>query len=895
MWPAFARQWLWIGLLVGGCSGEVVTPPKPDGGADGGTDAGTNWCATAPHPTLSDVFGRSFSSQRPTTCSASGCHATGAGGMTFSTPAELWAATVNKAAMGDPMVLRIKPGDPGASLFFQRLLPEAPARMPLGGPYLDDVALAELAGWICDGAPLGTPLAISGFAPSSGSIGTVVTLSGSGFSPIAADHLVEFNGVAAPVRGVDGGTLETEVPPDAGSGMIAVTLRGLRVTTATPFTVISGNPVPTLTQATPASAPVGSADTVVQLVGARFLATSQARLDGAAIPTTFVSATRLDVTLTAADLGMSASHQLTVFSPAPGGGNSNALSFDVTNPIPTLAAISPASVGTGGAPFTLSLSGTNFNSSSSVHFNGNPVPTAFVSSTALTAQLPTIATAGSSAVTVVNPAPGGGTSGARQLQAVVITTPTITGLSPNPAIAGSPVVLGVSGSNYDCTGAQPRVLFNAGTLTATSCTATTLSVSIPATAAGSYPVQVRNPNNDLSNTVSLVLQTPNPAPTLGSLAPATASTGASGFTLTAGGTGFVSGAVLSFNGVARPTTFASATQVSAAIPGSDLAVAGTFPVVITNPAPGGGASNSLGFAVVTANPVPTISALSPTSLGIGSGAATVTITGTGFVASSSATFSGSARPTTFSSATQLAMALTAADTQTGGIFPVTVVTPAPGGGTSGALNLVIGNPVPAISALSPCGRVAGSGQVTVQLTGTGFVSTSTVTFNGTSLAVVFGSATQLTATIPAALIATAPAGNAANVVVSNPTPGGGSSAPATFGVASATVTLAANVQPLFTANCTNMGCHTGAAPAAALTLTSGNALANLVGVPSSGCAGKVRVQGCAPSRAQSVLIDKILATGTSPPCAGFAMPKGAPLNAAEKQLLVNWVAQGAPP
>ncbi|MCP3136349.1 hypothetical protein [Pyxidicoccus xibeiensis] len=52
---------------------------------------------------------------------------------------------------------------------------------------------------------------------------------------------------------------------------------------------------------------------------------------------------------------------------------------------------------------------------------------------------------------------------------------------------------------------------------------------------------------------------------------------------------------------------------------------------------------------------------------------------------------------------------------------------------------------------------------------------------------------------------------------------------------------------------------------------------------------------CGPLRSQSVLIDKVLATNASPACSGAPMPKGQPLTAAEKQTLIDWVAQGAPP
>jgi FG-GAP-like repeat/IPT/TIG domain len=92
----------------------------------------------------------------------------------------------------------------------------------------------------------------------------------------------------------------------------------------------------------------------------------------------------------------------------------------------------------------------------------------------------------------------------------------------------------------------------------------------------------------------------NPVPFVNNpLAPASAVPGAAGFTLTVNGGGFVSGAVVNWNGNARATTFISNTQLTAVIPASDLTTAATIPVTVSNPAPGGGASNAALFEVTT--------------------------------------------------------------------------------------------------------------------------------------------------------------------------------------------------------------------------------------------------------------------------------------------------------
>ena len=98
-----------------------------------------------------------------------------------------------------------------------------------------------------------------------------------------------------------------------------------------------------------------------------------------------------------------------------GGGNSGGpgnTSTGPSNPVPSIAAISPNSSQQGGPAFTLSVVGSNFISSSTIQWNGNSLATTFVSDALLTAEVGATAIAGSGpdAVTVVNPSPGGGAS-----------------------------------------------------------------------------------------------------------------------------------------------------------------------------------------------------------------------------------------------------------------------------------------------------------------------------------------------------------------------------------------------------------------------------------------------------------------------------------------------------
>jgi IPT/TIG domain-containing protein len=88
------------------------------------------------------------------------------------------------------------------------------------------------------------------------------------------------------------------------------------------------------------------------------------------------------------------------------------------------------------------------------------------------------------------------------------------------------------------------------------------------------------------------------------LSPASAPAGSGGFTLTVNGSGFVSTSVVRWNGIARTTTLVSPSQLQAVIGSADLAVAGSVPVSVVTPAPGGGTSGDLTFTITSSAPAP---------------------------------------------------------------------------------------------------------------------------------------------------------------------------------------------------------------------------------------------------------------------------------------------------
>ena len=91
----------------------------------------------------------------------------------------------------------------------------------------------------------------------------------------------------------------------------------------------------------------------------------------------------------------------------------------------------------------------------------------------------------------------------------------------------------------------------------------------------------------------------------------------------------------------------------------------------------------------TPNPSPSVSSMSPTSAAAGALAFTLTINGSNFIAGSVVEWGGSSRTTTFVSSTQLQAHIMQADVAAAGKVPVTVVNPAPGGGSSSAATFTI--------------------------------------------------------------------------------------------------------------------------------------------------------------------------------------------------------------
>jgi 6-phosphogluconolactonase len=185
-------------------------------------------------------------------------------------------------------------------------------------------------------------------------------------------------------------------------------------------------------------------------------------------------------------------------------------------------------------------------------------------------------------------------------------------------------------------------------------------------------------------------------------------------------------------------------------------------------------------------PAPAVSSISPDSAIAGAAAFTLTINGSNFVAASMVNFAGTSLTTTYVSATQLTAAIPASSIVSAGTPAVTVINPAPGGGSSNPIDFTVlaAGAVPAISIIFPSCAPAGE-PVQLTVVGTNFETGSVVRWNGSDRPTSGnGSINAVVAQISASDVAMA---GTAVVTVFNPGNGGGSSGPSTFTITAGAV------------------------------------------------------------------------------------------------------------
>lgn len=269
--------------------------------------------------------------------------------------------------------------------------------------------------------------------------------------------------------------------------------------------------------------------------------------------------------------------------------------YTVTKSTFAVTSLSPTSAYAGAQGFTLTVNGSTFTSQSVVLWNGAGVPTGFVSSSQLTAQVPAtdIAATGSATVSVSDP-----TYGTSNTETFTINPSplTLASLSPSSINAGSPAFsLTLMGTSFT---SQSVVLWNGIVQQTHFVSATQLTVQIPAsdiTTPGAAIVSVSDPSFGTSNTQNFTINVPPLA--LSVVSPPNVTVGGPAFTLTALGTSFTGTSMVEWNGTALATTLVSSTELIAQVPASDISATGTASVMVSDPNSPPGSTSALTITI----------------------------------------------------------------------------------------------------------------------------------------------------------------------------------------------------------------------------------------------------------------------------------------------------------
>ena len=270
-------------------------------------------------------------------------------------------------------------------------------------------------------------------------------------------------------------------------------------------------PAPTLTSISPNSALEDSPAFTITVTGTNFIPQSKVRWNGVDLATTYVSATTLTALVPAANVAfaLTVPASVAVFSPAPGGGTTTSLPFTVNNRIPVVGSLSNGFIAAGTAG-TLDVNGSGFVAGAIVYLNGRPCPTRYVSRTRVSFDYLAvdIACAGIYTIRVINPTPGGGTSGG----VLLTVSPVISALNPTIAYTSNgSFTLTVTGLGF-CEGSKIRWNGTPRTTTFVSATQlTTLVTAAELATAGNISISVITSDLVGSNILPFTISACSPA------------------------------------------------------------------------------------------------------------------------------------------------------------------------------------------------------------------------------------------------------------------------------------------------------------------------------------------------------------------------------------------------
>jgi hypothetical protein len=545
---------------------------------------------------------------------------------------------------------------------------------------------------------------ITSVSPTSGTVGTQVTINGSNFASSQSCCYVYFNGTGASVNSWGSTQVVATVPSGATTGPVSIVVTGAF---GSNDNVIFTMPNPLVASLSPASGPVGAQ---VQVNGSGFGSTqgsSTVSFNGANAAVTSWSDSQILATVP--NSTSTGPVKVTV------GGVASNKGVDYNVPPPQITGISPAS---GGVGTQVTITGSNFQAQPTtgyVYFNGSLATTVSWNNTQIVASISSGMTTGGVKVDV---------NGVYSNQDFVFTipNPVVAGFSPGGGPVGTSVQ--INGSGFGATQGSSTVTFD-GTAAAVSSWSDSQIVATAPSGAPTGPIFVTEAGIAARSTAYFNVSNIN----VNSVSP---TAGPTGTQVTVSGVGFGSSqgsSTLSFNGTSA-TSISTWTdsQIVATVPSSST----TGPVKVVN----SGASSNTTINFTVDNVV--VTSVNPATAPAGTQAQ---INGSGFGSTQgSVTINNYSASVVNWSASQITV--TAPNVVTTGPVKVTA------GGVASNTDISLSIVGPKITSISPTSGPVGT-QVTVQ--GSTFGATqgsSTISFNGTNGTVNSWSGTQIVATVP---------------------------------------------------------------------------------------------------------------------------------------------------
>jgi subtilisin len=445
------------------------------------------------------------------------------------------------------------------------------------------------------------------------------------------------------------------------------------------------NPAPAISATDPTHVRATSGPLKLLVIGAGFSTFSVVRWNGADRPTRLISTTKLEASIANSDLPAAGTAQVSVYTPGPGGGTTNALAFTIdptaalTVSASAIAPGSPATVtltnGFGGSDDWLALARTDAVGTSVLQWT---YVGAGVTTRTWTVTMPETVGAYEFRLFV-----GHGTLMATSppitVDASLNPAPVVTSLSPaSTLVGGAALTLTVNGSKFL---ASSIVRWNGASRPTTFVSATQLRASIGAgdiAVSGTANVTVSNPapGGGVSAPLTFTIRdVPALAVSTTSLQGGSALTvtltnglGGSADWLAFAPVGAANNSYLQYIYVGNGVTTRTWTVTAPATPGpyefrlfgNGYTRLATSPTVTVLPGP------------------PVISSLSPAGAPVGGAAFTLTLDGSGFTSASVVRWNGTNRVTTFTSSSRVRASIPASDLALIGTSQVTVFDPATG-------------------------------------------------------------------------------------------------------------------------------------------------------------------------------------------------------------------------